>query len=209
MEHSGLRPEPTPGRDPGSATVPGPYPEAGPEPCPCTGRERRRRVTGVLCGLLAAAVLLLAGVGLGTLGVTHTGLRGPEHRAAAPAAGPPESAEAAGATGLPGPPADARAAVTPPGTPAPAATAAALGVEVVDDERPGALVVGVHVPGPGHSAGLVRGDVLLTLGGDRIDTAADLAHAVARARPGDEVTLTVRRPSGVYQQVRAVPGVIV
>ncbi|CAM5716551.1 hypothetical protein SALBM135S_08152 [Streptomyces alboniger] len=40
---------------------------------------------------------------------------------------------------------------------------------MVDAPRgPGALVVGVHVPGPGHTAGLVRGDTLLAVGGTRV-----------------------------------------
>ncbi len=85
---------------------------------------------------------------------------------------------------------------------------ATLGIEAVDAETPGALVVGVHVPGPGYSAGLVRGDVLLAFGGTRVDSAADLARAVARARPGTEVALTVRHRSGGFQQLIAVPGVV-
>ncbi|WP_333752635.1 PDZ domain-containing protein, partial [Streptomyces sp. IBSBF 2394] len=93
-------------------------------------------------------------------------------------------------------------------SPSPAPAGATLGVEAVDDEKPGARVVGVHVPGPGYMAGLVRGDVLLAFGRTRVDSAADLAHAVARARPGKQVTLTVRHRSGGYQQLTAVPGVI-
>jgi S1-C subfamily serine protease len=82
-------------------------------------------------------------------------------------------------------------------------------VEAVDAEKAGALVVGVHVPGPGYSAGLVRGDVLLTFGGARVDTAADLVRAVAEARAGEAVTLTVRHESGGYQQLSVVPGIVV
>lgn len=98
------------------------------------------------------------------------------------------------------------ATATPPGSPAPAA--ATLGLEAVDAEKAGALIVAVHVPGPGYSAGLVRGDVLLTFGRIRIDTAADLARAVAHARPGTGVTLTVRHRSGGYQQLAVVPGFV-
>jgi S1-C subfamily serine protease len=158
-----------------------------------------RRLTTLLCGLLAATVLLLAGVGLGTVGATVIGmsrladLRG---QAGAPGTGTPPGSRAAPAqpTATPGP-SPARAGVT-------------LGVEAVDDEKPGALVVGVHVPGPGYTAGLVRGDVLLAFGTTRVDSAADLAHAVARARPGREVKLTVRHESGGFQQLTAVPGVV-
>jgi S1-C subfamily serine protease len=81
-------------------------------------------------------------------------------------------------------------------------------VEVVDAAGPGALVVGVHVPGPGHSAGLVRGDVLLAFGATRVDSAAGLARAVARARPGADVTLAVRHRDGGRQRLTAVPGLV-
>ncbi|WP_345624842.1 PDZ domain-containing protein, partial [Streptomyces ziwulingensis] len=96
----------------------------------------------------------------------------------------------------------------PPATPAPQAAGATLGVAAVDDHRPGALLVGVQAPGAGYAAGLVRGDVLLAFGTARIDTAADLARAVARARPGTAVELTVRHASGGRQRLTAVPGVV-
>jgi S1-C subfamily serine protease len=81
-------------------------------------------------------------------------------------------------------------------------------VEAVDAQKAGALIVAVHVPGPGYTAGLVRGDVLLAFGRVRVDTAADLARAVAHTRPGLGVTLTVRHSSGGYQQLTAVPGFV-
>ncbi|MER5396408.1 PDZ domain-containing protein [Streptomyces sp. NPDC002599] len=82
-----------------------------------------------------------------------------------------------------------------------------LGVEAVDAPGgAGALVVGVHLPGPGHSAGLVRGDTLLALDGTGITSAADLARAVADAAPGVEVTLRVRHANGSRGQLSAVPG---
>jgi S1-C subfamily serine protease len=68
--------------------------------------------------------------------------------------------------------------------------------------------VGVHVPGPGYTAGLVRGDVLLQFGSARVDTAVGLARAVAQARPGKQVLLTVRHSGGGYQQLTVVPGVV-
>ncbi|GAA3294108.1 hypothetical protein GCM10020295_17830 [Streptomyces cinereospinus] len=83
-----------------------------------------------------------------------------------------------------------------------------LGVEVVDAEKPGALVVGVHVPGPGAAADLVPGDVLLTFDGAPVESAADLARAVDRARPGTGVRVTVRHVSGGYQQVAVTPGIV-
>ncbi|WPW22085.1 PDZ domain-containing protein [Streptomyces sp. HNS054] len=95
--------------------------------------------------------------------------------------------------------------------PAPAsgpALAARLGVEVTDAGRPGALVVGVQNPGPGHTAGLREGDLLLAVGATRVGTAADLAREVFRIPPGTPVRLTVRHPTGGYQQLTAVPGIL-
>ncbi|MFF5105981.1 PDZ domain-containing protein [Streptomyces sp. NPDC000134] len=188
MEQTALRPKPIPGQHSGggagrpAARRPGP------------ARRRRRRFTTVLTGLLAGTVLVLAGAGLGTLGATVIG--------ATKLAGLREPLARPGATA-------SRSAPAAPPSPAPSArVTATLGVEAVDDEGPGARVVGVHVPGPGYSAGLVRGDVLLAVGRARVDSAADLARAVAGARAGTEVKLTVRHASGGYQQLTAVPGVV-
>ncbi|WP_157868996.1 PDZ domain-containing protein, partial [Streptomyces atriruber] len=71
-----------------------------------------------------------------------------------------------------------------------------------------ALLVGVHVPGPGHAAGLVRGDTLLAVGGTRIDSVAGLAAVVGAARPGRGLTLTVRHEGGGRQVLSARPGVV-
>jgi hypothetical protein len=51
--------------------------------------------------------------------------------------------------------------------------------------------------------------VLLVFGGTRVDSAADLARAVARARPGRKVVLTVRHRGGGQEQLTVVPGVVV
>ncbi|MFI9819381.1 PDZ domain-containing protein [Streptomyces sp. NPDC052013] len=162
-------------------------------------RRRGKRLVSALLGLLVGTVLVLSGVGLGAVGATlagagrlpglHPGQAGAP-AATAPSVSPRPTASAAG--------------VAPVLVP----VVARLGVEVADDRRPGALVVGVHIPGPGFSAGLVRGDVLLAFGRTRIDSAADLARAVVRARPGKEVRLTVRHRSGGYQQLTVVPGVV-
>jgi len=50
--------------------------------------------------------------------------------------------------------------------------------------------------------------VLLVFGRTRVDSAADLARAVAAARPGTAVTLTLRHTSGGYQQLSVTPGVV-
>ncbi|MDN3247137.1 membrane-associated protease RseP (regulator of RpoE activity) [Streptomyces sp. DSM 42143] len=197
MEQTALRPKPMPGQDPGAGAAPdGDRPPPG-------GHRRRRRLTTLLLGVLAATVLLLSGVGLGTMGATVIGmskLAELQRQAGAPGAGAEQ-------------PSGTRAAPVPPSAGAspsasPARVVATLGVEAVDDDKPGALVVGVHVPGPGYEAGLVRGDVLLAFGRTRIDSATDLAEAVADARPGKRVKITVRHESGGYQQLTAVPGVV-
>ncbi|WP_432081660.1 PDZ domain-containing protein [Streptomyces sp. WAC 04229] len=197
MEQTALRPKPMPGREPAACTEPD-----GPRR-PHAGRRRRRRLTTVLLGVFAATVLLLAGVGLGTVGATVIGmsqLAALQQRSGA--AGPgPGAGDRTGSLTAPAPP-------SATASPSPARAAATLGVEAVDHEKPGALVVGVHVPGPGYAAGLVRGDVLLAFGTTRVDSAADLARAVARARPGKDVKITVRHESGGYQQLTAVPGVV-
>ncbi|MFF0199942.1 PDZ domain-containing protein [Streptomyces sp. NPDC005017] len=189
MEQTALRPKPMPGQEPGGGTAPAPVRR------PHAARRRGRRLTTLLLSLLAGAVLVLSGVGLGTVGTTVIGMS--------------RLAELQRQSAPP-PPAPVRAAASSaPATPAARAPAGAtLGVEAVDAEKPGALVVGVHIPGPGHAAGLVRGDVLLDFGGTRVDTAADLARAVAEARPGQEVKVTVRHESGGFQQLTVVPGVV-
>ncbi|MFE1441232.1 PDZ domain-containing protein [Streptomyces sp. NPDC058739] len=188
MEQTALRPKPMPGQEPGGGTAQTPVRR------PHAARRRGRRLTTLLLALLAGAVLVLSGVGLGTVGTTVIGMSrlAELQRQSAPR-----------------PPTPSPAASSAPATPAVRAPAGAtLGVEAVDAEQPGALVVGVHIPGPGHAAGLVRGDVLLDFGGTRVGTAADLARAVAEARPGQEVKVTVRHESGGFQQLTVVPGVV-
>ncbi|WP_018564387.1 PDZ domain-containing protein [Streptomyces sp. PsTaAH-124] len=201
MEQTALRPKPLPGAEPAGGS--------SRERSPSGTGERRpgRRFAGALCGLCAGLVLLLAGVGLGAVGATvigasrlaeaqrHAGLAGP---AAAPSV--PASGAGPGAGSGPEGAAAVRSAPVPGGP--------TLGVEAVDDGKPGARVVGVHVPGPGYSAGLVRGDVLLVFDRTRIDSAADLARAVAKADPGRSVVLTVRHRGGGYQQLDVTPGVV-
>ncbi|MFF9485215.1 PDZ domain-containing protein [Streptomyces sp. NPDC014676] len=189
MEQTALRPRPMPGDGGRGGGGGGDGSGDGPDPGP-PARRRERRLMTVLLGVLAGAVLVLSGAGLGAVGATVVGaggLTGLERQ-----------------TGAARAPAPSTAPRSAPSVPA----VTRLGVEVADDRRPGALVVAVHVPGPGASAGLVRGDVLLAFGATRVDSAADLARAVARARPGDEVRLTVRRRGGGYQQLTAVPGIV-
>jgi S1-C subfamily serine protease len=195
MEQTALRPKPMPGQDPGRGPRPG-----APVRHPHAARKRARRLRALLSGLLVAAVLVLSGVGIGTVGATVTAMskladlqrRAPQRPPAAPHPG----------SARPAAPAPAVSSAPP------APATATLGLEAVDAYRKGALIVGVHVPGPGYTAGLVRGDVLLAFGGTRVASAADLARAVAHARPGSGVVLTIRHRSGTYQQLTAVPGFV-
>lgn len=217
MEQTALRPKPMPGgQESGGGRPSGPArrPHAAP-------RRARQRLITLLFALVTCVVLVLSGVGLGTLGATVIGMsRLAELRESARA---PESA--------PGP-ARSSASPAPPRASGPAPARPTLGVEVVDapgntagstagstagntargttgdTAGGGALVVGVHVPGPGYHAGLVRGDVVLALGGTRTGSAAHLARAIAAARPGVALRLVVRHANGTRQYLVAVPGVI-
>ncbi|QNP75660.1 PDZ domain-containing protein [Streptomyces roseirectus] len=168
---------------------------------PHAARRRGRRITTLVLGCFVATVLVLAGVGLGTVGAAVIGMsKLAEMQKQAARAG----TKTAPGTALPGP-------VTPsPSAPAPspAPARASLGLEAVDADKAGAAIVAVHVPGPGYTAGLVRGDVLLTFGGARVDSAADLVRALAKAEPGEEVRVTVLHRGGGYQQLTVVPGVV-
>ncbi|MGW4194336.1 PDZ domain-containing protein [Streptomyces sp. NPDC005004] len=192
MEQSVLRAGPMPGRWRGESVRPEPV-EQAPAGRPHGARRRGRRLRSVVFSLAVGSVLVLSGIGLGAVGTSALGLGvhgGKPRHAGPPAAAPAPTAPAASGT------ADTRSGAT-------------LGLEAVDDgRRTGALVTAVHVPGPGYTAGLVRGDALVRFGAAPIATAADLARAVARARPGAEVTVTVRHRNGVEQRLTAVPGVV-
>jgi membrane-associated protease RseP (regulator of RpoE activity) len=224
MDQTVLRPKPMPGREPGrdepeDARPPGTAarrPHAAPP-------GRRKRLTTLLLALGAALLLLLAGIGLGTVCATVLGMSRSAEPPGRPVSGASEGIRASSASTRsdaarqgPGDTVPLGGADGPgsrDGAPAPAVRAGArpaLGIEAVDAPRgAGAYVVGVHVPGPGHAAGLVRGDVLLAFGGTRLASAADLARAVASARPGTPIALAVRHADGTRQQLTATPGVTV
>ncbi|MEI5097913.1 PDZ domain-containing protein [Streptomyces sp. PmtG] len=223
MEQTALRPKPMPGREPHSDRAP----DRGHRPH--AARRRGKRITTLLLGLLCAAVLLLTGVGLGTVGAAVIGMsRLAETQRQAGTGAPGQGQGASGPTGQKttgsrpsGAGASAGAEGKAPstataGTPSRAGAQAArtpgprpvLGVDAVDAPGgSGALLVGVRVPGPGHSAGLVRGDAIVALGATRVRSAADLARAVAAAHPGRNVTLTVRHAGGSRQVLTAAPGI--
>lgn len=213
MEQTALRPKPMPGREPGRE--PGGARPPGTARRPHAARRRGRRLMTLLFSLFVGAVLVLSGIGLGTVGATVIGMSkladlrkeaGGAGGVPGAAEGPGGSKSAPGAGSSPSPKNPSR----DPRSDTPEGRRQTLGVEAVDapNGRPGALLVGVHVPGPGYTAGLVRGDVLLAFGRTRVDSAADLARAVAAARPGTAVTLTLRHASGGYQQLSVTPGVV-
>ncbi|MFI2641004.1 hypothetical protein [Streptomyces sp. NPDC018610] len=70
MEPTVLRPKPMPGQEPGGAARRGPVRRPSPEQ-----PRRGRRLAAVASVLLAGLILLLAGIGLGTVGATLIGLR--------------------------------------------------------------------------------------------------------------------------------------
>ncbi|WP_327185654.1 PDZ domain-containing protein [Streptomyces sp. NBC_01334] len=201
MEQTALRPKPMPGSETGGGAGPG-----GQGRRPHAARRRGRRLTTLLFGLFAGTVLVLSGVGLGTVGATVIGMSRLAELQRQTGPGAPDAASTPGRAGpgdpdgSPGSPGAATASSRPPD--------ATLGLEAVDAEKTGAEIVAVHIPGPGYTAGLVRGDVLLKFGGTRIDSATDLARAVDEARPGKEVKLTVRHRGGGYGRLTVLPGVV-
>jgi S1-C subfamily serine protease len=211
MEQAALRPKPMPGQDPGGDGRP-----TGTTKRPHAARRRGRRLMSLLLGLFVGTVLVLSGVGIGTVGATVIGMsrladfqkragaaQGPSGRASRPgkASDAPQAGGTKSASGG-GSPVASTAPEPAPGT-------ATLGIEAVDaPDGGGALVVGVHIPGPGHTAGLVRGDTLIAFGGARLGSAADLARAVSAADPGTTVTLGVRHANGDHQQLSTVPGIV-
>ncbi|MCS7038306.1 MAG: PDZ domain-containing protein [Anaerolineae bacterium] len=60
------------------------------------------------------------------------------------------------------------------------------------DPDAGLVVVGVEAGGPAAQAGIVRGDVLLSVDGRAVNTFADWQTATAAVRPGQEVEITFR-----------------
>ncbi|MEV8017071.1 PDZ domain-containing protein [Streptomyces sp. NPDC086554] len=238
MEQTALRPKPMPGQESGSGRrfgigIKRRLGSAGRKPGaggsgpgggrrPHAARRRGRRLRTLLFGVFVSAVLVLSGVGLGTVSATLIGmskLAEMQKSAGAPGGGPgaPGGPAAPGASkpGAPAKPLEKEPEKEPGEEagkgeePEQAVSRPAIGVEAVDAPGgPGALLVGVHSPGPGHTAGLVRGDVLLAFGKTRIGSAKGLAAAVAAADPGRTVTLTVRHESGDRQSLSVTPGFV-
>lgn len=59
--------------------------------------------------------------------------------------------------------------------------------------EPGVLIVAVADETPASEVGLARGDILLAIDGDMVNTAAELRHVILMRDPGDTLELTVKR----------------
>ncbi len=81
---------------------------------------------------------------------------------------------------------------------------ALLGVNIMDVDAPKAKelglekVEGVYVAavtdnGAAKQAGIKVGDVIMSVGGDRVNSAAELQEKVSRFRPGDDVKIGIKR----------------
>ncbi len=60
------------------------------------------------------------------------------------------------------------------------------------DAEPGVLIVRVAAGSPADEVGLARGDIILTLDGDEVNSVAALLAALEDKEPGDEIELTVQ-----------------
>ena len=85
-----------------------------------------------------------------------------------------------------------------------AATYLGVALQSGGEQRPlGAVVSAVIPDSPAAKAGLAAGDVVRAVDDDRIDGVSDLARAVARRDPGDEVLIRLLR-GGAEKEVDAV-----
>jgi serine protease Do len=69
----------------------------------------------------------------------------------------------------------------------------------------GLLVTSVDPSGPAEKAGIRAGDVLVSVGGAKVDGAEELNSAVRKVEPGQEVAITVLR-DGKHVEVKLVAG---
>jgi len=65
--------------------------------------------------------------------------------------------------------------------------------DYVDDGRPGLSLVSVSEGGPAETAGMEHSDRILTIQGRPIDNVEDFMNVLSGGRPGDEITVVVRR----------------
>jgi putative serine protease PepD len=81
-----------------------------------------------------------------------------------------------------------------------------LGVELRSLPSGGVLIVGVQPGGPAADAGLKPGDLILEIDGEPVATADDVAVALASHKPGEKVTVKVRRQDGSSDDVEVTLG---
>lgn len=79
-----------------------------------------------------------------------------------------------------------------------------LGIGVVDSNGGGAKIVQVLNNTPAEQAGIRRGDILLSLGGQSIDLATALTRVIDRHQPGDSVELRWRSLQGGEQSATVI-----
>lgn len=72
-------------------------------------------------------------------------------------------------------------------------TASAASLSERTKPEPGVLIVAVAEDTPASEAGLARGDILLAIDGDMVNTAPELQHMILMRDPGDTLELTVER----------------
>ena len=70
----------------------------------------------------------------------------------------------------------------------------------------GAYAAQVAASGPAGQAGMERNDIIVAVGGRKIETARDVLMAVLRARPGEPLAITVRR-GDKHLELQATPTV--
>jgi S1-C subfamily serine protease len=80
---------------------------------------------------------------------------------------------------------------------APAQAAPRDAVQPQADAEAGVLVAAVDLDGPAAQAGLVRGDIVLEVDGQTVNTPADLRRQLQDRQAGDTLTLTVRHGDDV------------
>lgn len=68
-----------------------------------------------------------------------------------------------------------------------------LGILIEDAGGSGVRVTGVLPGGPGAQAGLIKGDLILSVDGTEVKEVADLTYEVGLHKPGDEGTIEVLR----------------
>jgi membrane-associated protease RseP (regulator of RpoE activity) len=74
----------------------------------------------------------------------------------------------------------------------------ALAADEQAEAGQGALILSVTADSPADAAGLVRGDIILAMDDESIESSADLAARILAAAPGDIVALTVRHGDDQY-----------